>query len=45
MFQLLLLLSIGQFYLLGQNPKGGLMIDEHLFQKMGVYYENNRITL
>jgi uncharacterized protein (TIGR03032 family) len=36
----------GKFYLLGQNPKGGLMIDERLFQKaMGVCFENNKITL
>lgn len=36
----------GKFYLLGQNPKGGLMIDERLFQKaMGISVENNSITL
>lgn len=36
----------GKFYLIGQNPKGGLMIDERLFQKaMGICVENNSITL
>jgi len=36
----------GKFYLIGQNPKGGLMINERLFEKaMGICVENNSITL
>ena len=36
----------GKFYLLGCNPKGGLMVDERLFQKaMGIHVENNSIIL
>ncbi|MCE9508378.1 MAG: TIGR03032 family protein [Alphaproteobacteria bacterium] len=36
----------GKFYLLGRNPKGGLMINERLFQKaMGLYAEGNTLLL
>ena len=36
----------GKLYLLGRNPKGGLMLDERLFQKaMGICVENNAIIL
>lgn len=36
----------GKFYLLGRNPKGGLMIDERLFQKaMGMHVEGNTLLL
>jgi len=36
----------GKFYLLGRNPKGGLMINERLFQKaMGMYAEGNTLLL
>lgn len=36
----------GKFYLLGRNPKGGLMINERLFQKaMGMYVEGNALLL
>jgi uncharacterized protein (TIGR03032 family) len=36
----------GKFYLLGRNPKGGLMINERLFQKaMGMYVEGNSLLL
>ncbi len=36
----------GKFYLLGRNPKGGLMINERFFQKaMGLHVENNTLIL
>jgi uncharacterized protein (TIGR03032 family) len=36
----------GKFYLLGRNSKGGLMINERLFQKaMGVYVQDNTLLL
>jgi uncharacterized protein (TIGR03032 family) len=36
----------GKFYLLGRNPKGGLMINERIFQKaMGLYVEGNTMLL
>ena len=36
----------GKFYLLGRNPKGGLMINERLFQKaMGLHVEGNSLLL
>ncbi len=36
----------GKFYLLGQNPKGGLMIDERIFPKaMGICVDNQSIIL
>lgn len=36
----------GKFYLLGRNPKGGMMINERLFQKsMGICVEGNAIIL
>lgn len=36
----------GKFYLLGQNPKGGLMINERVFQKaMGIYVHEKTILL
>jgi uncharacterized protein (TIGR03032 family) len=36
----------GKLYLLGRNPKGGLMIDERLFQKaMGIHIERNSLIL
>lgn len=36
----------GKFYLLGRNPRGGLMVDERLFQKaMGICVENNSLVL
>jgi len=36
----------GKFYLLGKNPKGGLMIDERLFQKaMGICAHEDSIVL
>lgn len=36
----------GKFYLLGNNPKGGLMINERLFQKaMGICVEGNALVL
>lgn len=36
----------GKFYLLGRNPKGGLMINERLFQKaMGIWVEGTELVL
>ena len=36
----------GKFYLLGRNPKGGLMVDERLFQKaMGISVDGQTLTL
>jgi uncharacterized protein (TIGR03032 family) len=36
----------GKFYLLGRNPKGGLMINERLFQKaMGLHIEGDSLLL
>lgn len=36
----------GQFYLLGRNPRGGLMINQQGFKKaMGLFVENGGITL
>ncbi len=36
----------GKFYLLGRNPKGGLMVNEHFFQKaMGICVDGNAIYL
>jgi uncharacterized protein (TIGR03032 family) len=36
----------GKFYLLGRNPKGGLMVDERFFQKaMGICVHDNAIIL
>lgn len=36
----------GKFYLLGRNPKGGLMINERLFQKaMGICVDGNQLVL
>lgn len=36
----------GKFYLLGRNPKGGLMVDERLFQKaMGVCVDGESLIL
>lgn len=36
----------GKFYLLGRNPKGGLLVDERLFQHaMGIAVAKNRIFL
>lgn len=36
----------GKFYLLGRNPKGGLMIHERLFQKaMGMHVDGNSLLL
>jgi uncharacterized protein (TIGR03032 family) len=36
----------GKFYLLGRNPRGGLMIHERLFQKaMGLHVEGNTLLL
>jgi len=36
----------GKFYLLGRNPRGGLMVDERLFQKaMGICVENTSLVL
>ena len=36
----------GKFYLLGRNPKGGLMIHARLFQKsMGLHVEGNTLLL
>ena len=36
----------GKFYLIGRNPKGGLMVDERLFQHaMGIAVADKRIVL
>ena len=36
----------GKFYLVGRNPKGGLMVDERLFQQaMGICVDNKSIIL
>ncbi len=36
----------GKLYLLGQNPKGGLMINERFFEKaMGLYSDGNTLLL
>ena len=36
----------GKFYLLGRNPKGGLMVNERLFQKaMGLHVQDKTILL
>jgi uncharacterized protein (TIGR03032 family) len=36
----------GKFYLLGRNPKGGLMLNERLFPKaMGLHVEGNTLIL
>lgn len=36
----------GRFYLIGRNPKGGLMVNEEFFQKaMGLFVEGNTILL
>lgn len=36
----------GKFYLLGNNPKGGLMVNERLFQKaMGICVDGNALIL
>ena len=41
-----LVLSVGKFYLLGHNPKGGLMVHERLFEKaMGIFVEDETIIL
>ncbi len=36
----------GKFYLLGRNPKGGLMVNEHFFTKaMGICFEKGSLYL
>ncbi|MEM6463854.1 MAG: DUF4915 domain-containing protein [Pseudomonadota bacterium] len=36
----------GRLYLLGQNPKGGLMVNEQFFQKaMGLHYRDDRLYM
>ncbi len=36
----------GRFYLIGRNPKGGIMINEQAFQKaMGIHAYNGAVTL
>lgn len=36
----------GRFYMIGRNPKGGIMINEKAFQKaMGIHVRDSRVTL
>lgn len=36
----------GKFYLIGRNPKGGIMINERFFMKaMGIYTQDNTLVL
>ncbi len=36
----------GRFYFLGKNPRGGLMVDERIFQKaMGIFVQEDSMIL